>query len=122
MSASTLNYRGTVVPEQRDWSQIRERLAMLGQQFPAGLRVIHACGRQGTVAVDQPEHVPGAFDGKPTTVCLTGDWHETPMVFVTWDNDFELIWRVWVPVAAVRTGSAPAANRPGNKARTGGRR
>lgn len=120
--ARSLDYRGTVVPDQWDWKQIRDRLSVLAQDYPAGLRVVHACGREGTIALDQPDHVPGAFLGEPTTVCLVGEWHDQPMVFVSWDNEFEFVWSVWVPVAKIRTGRAPAANRPGNKARIGDRR
>ncbi|WP_426568166.1 hypothetical protein [Streptomyces canus] len=122
MSARTLDYRGTVVPDQWAWRQLRDRLGALAEQYPVGLRVTHACGRQGTVALDQPDHVPGLFLGGPVTVCLTGEWHEQPMVFAHWDNDSEITWGVWVPADLVRRGGAPAVNRPGNKARIGGRR
>jgi hypothetical protein len=37
------------------------------------------------------------------------------MVFVTWDNEYDLVWRVWVPGAKVRRGVALAVNRPGNR-------
>jgi len=122
MSAPTLGYRGTVVPDRWDWKQVSDRLAVLAKEFPTGLSVVHACGRHGTVALDQPDHVPGVFDGKPTSVCLLGEWHDQPMVFVTWDNEYELVWRVWVPTSKILLGRAPAVNRPGNKARSGGRR
>ncbi|EST24492.1 hypothetical protein [Streptomyces roseochromogenus] len=121
MSAHTLDYRGTVVPEEDPvWEQVRAQLISLAEQYPVGLRVVHACGRQGTVTLDQAEHVPGLFNGKPAAVCLTGEWRE-PMVFAHWENEAELTWGVWVPVASIRRGTAPVANRPGNKSRIGGR-
>ncbi|QIJ62604.1 hypothetical protein [Streptomyces sp. JB150] len=122
MTARTLDYRGSVVPSSYPWGETRARLISLAEQFPVGSRIVHACGREGTVALDQPDHVPGMFNGRPTAVCLGGEWHDTPMVFATWDNEYDLVWRVWVPVAKIRRGSAPAVNRPGNKARIGGRR
>lgn len=121
MSAHTLDYRGTVVPSGPEWEQVRARLVSLAEQYPVGSRIVHACGRQGAVALDQAEHVPGHFSGQPTTVCLAGDWHDEPLVFAHWENEAELTWGVWVPVARIRRGTAPAANRPGNKARIGGR-
>ncbi|MCQ9178735.1 hypothetical protein KMT30_06755 [Streptomyces sp. IBSBF 2953] len=121
MSARTLDFRIHVVAD--DWLALATRIELtkLAEEFPVGSRVRHACGREGTVALDQPEHVPGRFDGKPTAVCLAGPDDE-PMVFVTWDNEYELVWRVWVPVSKVRSRQAPAVNRPGNTARIGGRR
>ncbi|MGW0993472.1 hypothetical protein ACWD5V_09210 [Streptomyces sp. NPDC002523] len=123
MSAHTLDYRGTVVSDRPESQEVLTRLAALAAQYPVGSRVAHACGRQGTVALDQPEHVPGLFDGQPSTVCLAGEWQE-PMVFAHWQNESDLTWGVWVPVAKIRRGSAPATNRPGNKAKAliGGRR
>ncbi|MGW1796861.1 hypothetical protein ACWCQN_12830 [Streptomyces sp. NPDC001984] len=120
--AMHLDYQGTVLPSGYEWRQTRERFVALTEQFPVGSRITHACGRAGTVAVDQPAHVPGMFEGRPTAVCLAGEWHDQPMVFAHWDNDSELTWGVWVPVASIRRGSVLAANRPANKARVGGRR
>jgi hypothetical protein len=122
MTARTLDYRGSVVGHSPQYEFARAQLLSLADQFPVGSRVRHVCGRGGTVALDQPGHVPGLHIGSPTAVCLTGEWFEEPMVFVTWDNEYDLTWRVWVPVAKIRRGSAPAVNRPGNKARIGGRR
>jgi hypothetical protein len=122
MNARTLAYRGRVVPTGHEWWEVRDRLQALAQQFPVGSRVVHVGGRGGTVALDQAEHVPGMFDGGVTAVCLGGEWHDVPMVFATWDNEYDLTWRVWVPVAKLRRGTAPAVNRPGNRARIGGRR
>lgn len=122
MSARPPGYRGRVVDS--DWMArtTRDQLKALADQFPVGVRVVHAGGREGTVALDQPCHVPGLFAGGPTTVCLGGEWRNVPMVSVTWDNEADLVWRVWVPVDKIRRGSAPAVNRPGNKSRIGGRR
>ncbi|MGW6292429.1 hypothetical protein [Streptomyces sp. NPDC055058] len=124
MTPHTLAPGGRILPSGHDWFEHRDLLTQLAGQYPAGSRVVHGCGREGTVAVDQPAHVPGMFLGQPTTVCLGGPWHNVPMVFVTWDNEADLVWRVWVPVAKLRKGKALAANRPGNTARTvkGGRR
>ncbi|MGP4085431.1 hypothetical protein [Streptomyces sp. KR55] len=120
MSARTLNYRGRVVSGHGPQDEYaRAQLLLLAPQFPPGARIAHACGREGTVALDQPEHVPGVFNGQPTAVCVVDD---EPMVFAHWDNESEITWGVWVPVAKIRRGSAPAVNRPGNKARIGGRR
>jgi hypothetical protein len=123
MTAHTLDYRGTVVEDGWLAKTTRQQLRDLAEQFPVGSRIVHACGRQGTVALDQAEHIPGLFNGHPSAVCLGGNQHE-PMVFAHWDNEYELTWGVWVPVARIRHGSAPAVNRPGNKARQliGGRR
>lgn len=122
MSASTLKLRGRVVEDGWLAKTTRTQLHELAEQFPVGSRVHHACGRAGRVALDQPEHVPGTFNGHPTAVCLGGRYRHEPMVFVTWDNEFEFVWRVWVPASKIRSGRAPAVNRPGNKARIGGRR
>ncbi|MET7477948.1 hypothetical protein ABZT17_26775 [Streptomyces sp. NPDC005648] len=123
MTKSTHDYRGTVVDqERRQADPFRVRLTDLADQYPVGARIVHACGRQGTVALDEPPHVPGLFSGKPSAVCLAGEYFERPMVFATWENEHEFTWRVWVPVSKVRLGKAPAINRPGNKARIGGRR
>lgn len=124
MTARTHDYRGRVLEPGWLSKTTQAQLDELAAQYPAGARVTHACGRGGTVAVDQPVHVPGLFTGRPTTVCLGGPWHSEPMVFVTWDNEADLVWRVWVPVARIRRAHAPAVNRPGNKAvtRKGGRR
>ncbi|MFF9097624.1 hypothetical protein ACF1AX_31440 [Streptomyces sp. NPDC014802] len=99
----------------------RRELRDLADQFPAGARIRHACGREGTVALDQVAHIPGAHLGAPSSVCLRAEDGE-PMVFAHWDNDQGFNWGVWVPVAQVRHGSAPALNRPGNTAWIGGRR
>ncbi|SHI65327.1 hypothetical protein [Streptomyces sp. 3214.6] len=122
MSARTLDFRIHVVAD--DWLAMatRAQLHDLAEQFPVGVRVRHACGREGTVALDQPEHVPGTFDGHPTAVCLAGPSGTEPWLFVTWDNEYDLVWRVWVPVSKISKGRAPAVNRPGNTARIGGRR
>ncbi|MGW0574800.1 hypothetical protein ACWD25_02290 [Streptomyces sp. NPDC002920] len=119
--AMRIDYHGHIV--ENDWltKTTRQQLHDLAERFPPGTRVVHACGRKGTVALDQPAHVPGVFSGHPTSVCLTRRRLE-PMVFATWDNEYDFIWRVWVPVAQIRTGRTPAVNRPGNKARIGGRR
>ncbi|MEU7403855.1 hypothetical protein [Streptomyces sp. NPDC044948] len=126
MSARTLGYRGSVIEPGWLTKTAREQLRELAARFPAGARVTHTGGRGGTVAVDEPVHVPGLFTGQPTTVCLGGRWHSEPMVFVTWDNEYDLVWRVWVPVSKIRRGGALAVNRPGNQAkataRKGGRR
>ncbi|MFD4258172.1 hypothetical protein ACFWR9_11215 [Streptomyces sp. NPDC058534] len=124
MSARTLDIRGTVVPDRWDWGQIRDRLAVLATDYPVGTRVTHRGGREGTIALDQPNHVPGVFNGEPTAVCLTGDWHDEPMVFAHWDNEAELVWGVWVPASSLRGARALVTNRPGikAKARKGGRR
>ncbi|WND34019.1 hypothetical protein RI578_06785 [Streptomyces sp. BB1-1-1] len=122
MTARTLGYRGHVVEPGWLTKTATQQLRELADQFPVGARVTHACGRGGTVALDQPAHVPGLGSGQPTTVCLGGPWHNEPMVFATWDNEADLIWRVWVPVAKLRRGHALVVNRPGNKARKGGRR
>ncbi|MET9158234.1 hypothetical protein ABZX56_10940 [Streptomyces parvulus] len=117
MSARTADIRGTIVPDSWDWGQIRDRLAALATEYPVGMRVTHLGGREGTVALDQPDHVPGVFSGKPTAVCLMGDWHDEPMVFAHWDNEAEIVWGVWVPASTLRGTRAPAINRPGNKAK-----
>ncbi|MER5909529.1 hypothetical protein ABT124_03235 [Streptomyces sp. NPDC001982] len=130
MSALTIDYRGEVAPAPREgepdgWEETRAHLAQLAEQFPVGARITHSCGRPGTVVVDQPDHVPGRFDGQPSAVCLAGPWHDTEMVFAHWDNDLELTWGVWVPVDTVRRSATLAANRPGNRSRralVGGRR
>lgn len=122
MSARTLGYRGNVVESRWLAMTTREQLRELADRYPVGARITHIGGRGGTVALDQPSHVPGLFDGRPTTVCLGGPWQSEPMVFATWDNEYDLVWRAWVPVAMIRRGHAPAVNRPGNKARIGGRR
>ncbi|MFJ8153878.1 hypothetical protein [Streptomyces sp. NPDC094468] len=122
MTARTLHFRGTVIGDGPTEAFDRAELLDLVEQYPVGVRVRHACGREGVVALDQPEHVPGLHLGDPalTAVSLGAD-HE-PMVFVTWDNEYDLVWRVWVPATQIRVGSAPAVNRPGNKSRIGGRR
>ncbi|MEU1596151.1 hypothetical protein ABZ468_25660 [Streptomyces sp. NPDC005708] len=129
MSALQIDYRGTVVPRPSDgepdgWETVRAHLTVLADQFPVGARIAHQCGRQGTVVVDQPDHVPGVFDGKPTAVCLAGP-SRVGMVFAHWDNDDEFVWGAWVPADRVRRSASLAANRPGNSARlarAGGRR
>ncbi|MFJ4551023.1 hypothetical protein ACIP4X_17650 [Streptomyces sp. NPDC088817] len=124
MTARTPEFRGRIVEDGWLAKNTRQELRDLADQFPVGSRVVHECGRQGTVALDQPVHVPGVFDGGPTAVCLSRGRLE-PMVFVSWDNDEGLTWRVWAPVAKIRRSAAPAVNRPGNKARVariGGRR
>ncbi|MFI5973600.1 hypothetical protein [Streptomyces sp. NPDC051452] len=123
MSALTLDWRGTVMPDGKgpEGNAVRARLRELAEQHPVGSRVVHACGRQGTVAVDQPQHVPGLFTGEPSAVCLAGKAHDQPMVFVHWDNDSGLTWGVWVRADKIRRSAPRAANRPSNKARIGGR-
>lgn len=122
MNGRTPSTRGRVVEPGWLSKTTREQLRELADQYPVGSRVAHVGGRGGTVALDQPDHVPGLFSGQPTTVCLGGHRHDEPMVFATWDNEADIIWRAWVPVDRLRRGTAPAANRPGNKARIGGRR
>ncbi|WP_406168986.1 hypothetical protein [Streptomyces sp. NBC_00996] len=122
MTARALNYRGAIVPDGPKWVTYRAHLAELAVQFPVGTRIVHACGRAGTVALDQPVHVPGMFDGEPSAVRLQGEWHDQPMVFASWENEHEFTWGVWVPADQVRRTSAVSANRPGNRARAGGRR
>lgn len=122
MTARTLHYRGTVVGDGQQGAFDRAELLALVEQYPVGTRVRHACGREGVVALDQPEHVPGLHLGDPamTAVCLSSDGE--PMVFVSWDNEYDLVWRVWVSADKLRTGAAPAVNRPGNRSTIGGRR
>lgn len=119
MTARTSEYRGHVVDDHWMARSTRRQLRELADEFPVGSRIVHACGREGTVALDQPEHVPGVFDGHPTAVCLL---RGVPMVFAHWDNESGLVWGVWVPAAKLRQAKAPAVNRPGNKALIGGRR
>ncbi|MFI1767458.1 hypothetical protein ACH41H_36165 [Streptomyces sp. NPDC020800] len=121
MSTRTLDYRGRIVESGWLAKASRDQLRELAEQFPAGMRVRHSCGREGTVAVDQPVHVPGVFGGQPTTVCLSRGRLQ-PMVFAHWDNEAELIWGVWVPVSAIRAGRTLAVNRSGNRAKAGARR
>lgn len=122
MNARTLDYRGRIVESGWLARSTRQQLEDLAEQFPVGSRIVHVGGRRGTVALDQPQHVPGLFSGAPAAVCLGGPYGDEPMVFATWDNACDIVWRVWVPVFKVRAGRAPAVNRPGNKARIGGRR
>lgn len=121
MSARTLYQPGLAVEDGWLSEVTRLELRGLAERFPAGTRVRHASGREGTVALDQVAHIPGRHLGVPASVCLRIEDDE-PMVFAHWDNDQGLNWGVWVPIAQVRRGSAPAVNRPGNKARTGARR
>lgn len=114
--AHRLDWRGTVTTDDEQLL----KLAGLAVLFPVGARVVHVFGRQGTVALDQPAHVPGLFDGDPTAVCLSPIG--TPMVYAHWDNTSEIRWGVWVRADLVRRATATAVNRPGNKARSGGRR
>ncbi|MFJ4735214.1 hypothetical protein ACIP6V_23570 [Streptomyces sp. NPDC088770] len=122
MTARTLDFRGYDASVRPHDTDRRQHLLELAEKFPVGARVVHACGREGTVVADHPVHVPGAYYGRHTAVCLGGDFHHVPMVFVSWDNDQGLTWRVWAPVAKIRRGTATAVNRPGNKTRIGGRR
>lgn len=121
MSAHTLDQRGYDAGTRPHDTDRRKQLLELAEKFPVGTRVVHAGGREGTVVADQPVHVPGVYYGS-TAVCLGGKYRDVPMVFVSWDNDQGLTWKVWAPVAKIRRGHAPAVNRPGNTARTGGRR
>ncbi|MGW4889646.1 hypothetical protein [Streptomyces murinus] len=119
MSARTLDHQG--LADEPGWlvPDVAE-LRALAERFPVGSRIVHACGRGGIVALDQPEHVPGVFEGGPTAVCLSrGDLE--PMVFAHWENDCGLTWGVWVRADKIRRSAPRAANRPGNKARIGGR-
>lgn len=124
MSARTLDQQGYDAGSRPHDTDRREHLRRLAEQFPQGLRVAHVGGRQGTVVPDQPVHVPGAYYSS-TTVCLGGEFHNVPMVFVSWDNEADLVWRAWVRIAKVRRGGALAVNRPGNRStvtrRKGGR-
>lgn len=113
---SALDYRGRQVPSSYAWRDTQSHLAFLAEQYPVGARVVHEGGREGTVAPDQPCHVPGMFGSRSTAVCLAGQFHETPMVFVSWDNADGLVWRAWAPIAKVRRTAVPAVNRPGNRA------
>lgn len=122
MSATPTEYRGTVLPTTLKWREVHDELRALRAHFPVGSRIVHACGREGTVALDQPVHVPGFFDGQPTAVCFADVSGGRRMVFAHWDNDSEITWGVWVPTGKVRLAAASAANRPGNKALIGGRR
>ncbi|MFB7596946.1 hypothetical protein [Streptomyces sp. NPDC056160] len=115
MSARTLDQRGYDVGTRPHDTDRREHLRLLAEQFPQGFRVAHVGGREGTVVPDQPGHVPGAYYDS-TTVCLGGEFHNVPMVFVSWDNEADLVWRAWVPAAQVRRRGALAVNRPGNRA------
>ncbi|MFF9238447.1 hypothetical protein ACF1AY_16145 [Streptomyces sp. NPDC014776] len=120
MSARTPYQHSLAVEDSWLSEMTRRELRDLAERFPAGARIRHARGREGTVALDQVAHIPGRHLGVPASVCLQDG---EPMVFAHWDNDQGLLWGVWVPVALVRHGSAvPAANRPGNKARTEARR
>ncbi|WDO09898.1 hypothetical protein ME763_31915 [Streptomyces murinus] len=119
MSARTLDYRGVIVEPGWLTRTSRHELRELAEQFPVGARIVHACGRGGIVALDQPEHVPGVFAGGPTAVCLSQGGE--PMVFAHWENDCGLTWGVWVRADKIRRSAPRAANRPGNKARIGGR-
>jgi hypothetical protein len=121
MSARTLDQRGYDAGTRPHDSERRQHLRALAEQFPQGTRVAHIVGREGTVAADHPVHVPGAYYSS-TTVCLGGKFHHVPMVFVSWDNDADLVWRAWVPAAKLRARPATAVNRPGNTALIGGRR
>lgn len=122
MSARTGRSRARVVESGWLSRAIREQLSDLAEKYPAGTRIVHAGGREGTVAADHPDHVPGWHLGGPSTVCLAGPALGEPMVFATWDNEYDLVWRAWVPVSKVHTGTAPAVNRPGNTARIGATR
>ena len=118
MSARTLDYQGYDAGTRPHDSERRHHLLVLAAQFPQGSRVAHVAGREGTVVPDQPVHVPGAYYA--TTVCLGGEFHHIPMVFVSWDNDADLTWRAWVPVAKLRSRPEATVNRPGNRATVAG--
>ncbi|MFI6248973.1 hypothetical protein [Streptomyces sp. NPDC051016] len=124
MTTRTLHFRGRVVGDGAADAYDRARLLALAEQFPVGTRVRHLCGREGVVALDQPEHVPGLHLGDPamTAICMNDDADMGPMLFVSWENEYDLVWRVWVPVHRIRIEAAPAVNRPGNRSVIGGRR
>jgi hypothetical protein len=120
MSSRTTAYRGTVIPAD-DPAMLpwRNLLHTLADRFPVGARVQHTSGRAGTVARDHAAHVPGAHLGEATAVCLSGDLATTQAVarvFVSWDNEVDLPWRVWVPATAVSMVGTLTRNRPGNTA------
>ncbi|MEV6791319.1 hypothetical protein AB0M87_04805 [Streptomyces sp. NPDC051320] len=142
MSTELLGYKGTVV----DTDDMRTQQAVLEGMFPLGTRVRHACGRLGTVSIDEPAHVPGAFDGKPTAwafariddcPCATGGATAKcspracfpamgeAMICVNWDNNrgFDK-WLVWAPLSLVQAVKVTRhENRPANANGTGrGRR
>lgn len=99
MAARLLGYRGTVV----DSGDIKSELAALAELHPLGSRIRHACGREGTVTLDQPAHVPGFFDGKPTAWCYENQDSNRAWIFASWDNERGLdSWLVWVPMDKVQ--------------------
>lgn len=125
MTAPTLDFQGTMISPDGDdleHDSFRVQLLDLARVFPVGSRVQHACGRGGYVTLDQPVHVPGYFLKRQTAVCLAGPDGDMPMVFVSWDNEYEFVWRVWAPFHLLRPSAAPVINRPGNMSRIGGRR
>lgn len=108
-------YRGIVI----DTDSMRADLAVLAKLMPLGTRIRHQCGREGTVTLDQPPHVPGAFDGRPTAWCLTDEYTGEAMVCASWENTLGFRWICWVrldAVQAVRPSRIPrprAAHRKG---------
>ncbi|WP_137991212.1 hypothetical protein [Streptomyces vilmorinianum] len=103
-------YRGTVVRTD----EIRTELGVLARLHPLGTRVRHACGREGTITLDQPPHVPGTFDGRPTARSFADTSNGAAMVCASWDNEFGFDrWIVWVPMESVRTVERQRVNRPG---------
>ena len=104
-------YKGVV--DRSD--EMKAELAVLAGLLPLGTRIRHIrSGRMGTVIIDQPPHVPGYFDGKPTAWCFANEYSADALVCASWDNDkgFDrwICWAAMDDVQKVKPGVRP--NRP----------
>ncbi|MEV7422820.1 hypothetical protein [Streptomyces sp. NPDC091212] len=113
MTRSTYGYRGVVL----DIPTVRAELRVLERMHPLGSRIRHVGGRQGTVTLDQPAHVPGTFDGRATAWCLTSGTTAEALICAAWDNDQGIRWIGWVPLAKL----SPATPQPIRRNTPGGR-
>ncbi|MGW7355156.1 hypothetical protein ACWGI0_00295 [Streptomyces sp. NPDC054802] len=108
------DFRGVV----HDNEQMRIELNVLARALPVGTRIRHRSGRIGTVVLDQPPHVPGLFDGRPTAWCFAIDRHYEALVCASWENDrgFDR-WICWTSMEAVqKVSGGTRVNRPAVKA------
>jgi hypothetical protein len=108
------DYRGVVDTSD----EMTAELAVLAKLLPLGTRIRHRSGRVGTVVIDQPPHVPGMFDGRPTAWCFANEHSDEALVCASWDNDrgFDR-WICWTSINSVqRVKGGTRFNRPAAKA------
>lgn len=91
---------------------VAEEIARQARRLPAGSRVQHAGGREGTVRMDNPSNVPGIHTGAPTAWCLMDMQGDDVRVCVAWDNEARMTWITWVPVGTLTRVAGSRTNRP----------